>query len=73
MKDIEDMLDCAVCIPDVDDLSWAQFDHLAQKHKDAVCRSLFHAINWLIEGSAKVSSPDELDLELDVPWEDRMF
>ena len=27
----------------------------------------------LIEGSARVSFPEELDLELDVPWEDRMF
>ena len=27
----------------------------------------------LIEGSARVSIPEELDLELDVPWEDRMF
>jgi len=27
----------------------------------------------MIEGSARVSFPEELDLELDVPWEDRMF
>lgn len=49
MNDIENLLDCAVCIPDVDGLSRQEFDHLAQKDKDTVCRSLFHAINWLIE------------------------
>lgn len=49
MKDIEDLLDCALCIPDVDLLSWKEFDYLAQSDKEAVCRSLFHAINWLIE------------------------
>jgi len=27
----------------------------------------------MIEGSARVSFPEEMDLELDVPWEDRMF
>ena len=26
-----------------------EFDSLAQPDKDAVCRSLFHAVNWLIE------------------------
>jgi len=27
----------------------------------------------LIEGTARVAFPEEMDLELDVPWEDRMF
>ena len=27
----------------------------------------------MIEGSARVSLLEEMDLELDVPWEDRMF
>jgi len=27
----------------------------------------------MIEGSARVSRLEEMDLELDVPWEDRMF
>ena len=27
----------------------------------------------MIEGSARISFPEEMDLELDVPWEDRMF
>ena len=27
----------------------------------------------LIEGTARVAFSEEMDLELDVPWEDRMF
>ncbi len=43
------LLGCPLCLPDDDVLNPDVFDSLAQPVKDAVCRSLFHAVNWLIE------------------------
>lgn len=49
MKIIEALLGCPLCLPDDDVLEPDAFYRLAQPVKDAVCQSLFHAVNWLIE------------------------
>ena len=49
MEDLYGLLGCALCLPDADVLVPEKFDSLAQADKDAVCLSLFYAVNWLIE------------------------
>ena len=52
---------------------------VSPKRMSAALRFSRRVVEWtptydeLVEGTATVAFPEEVDLELDVPWEDRMF